>query len=268
MSNVIFCRSGSEAIEACWKMARHYFVEIGEPPLSKFIAHRQSYHGITLGTLCVGGRLAARAPFINMLIEVEHVSPCYAYRERAAGETATAYRRCLAGELDARIAQLVPHNVAAFVAETIAGTTLGAVPAVPGYFKAIRDVCDRHGVLLSVDEVMSGMGLTGTLHACEQEGIATLRCPHGVWRNLSQRGGAAARPLRPKKEGNGRPCLPTAGLILLLRCRYQNLDQILSGQGGDANAGPLRRIGAVHPLIPGAVHLRLAGHVGDEHSGA
>jgi adenosylmethionine-8-amino-7-oxononanoate aminotransferase len=172
MSNVVFCSSGSEAIEACLKLARHYFVEIGEPSRSKFIARRQSYHGITLGALSIGGRQAARAPFMEMLIDVEHVSPCYAYRERGGDETAEGYGERLAGELDARIRQLGPARVAAFVAETVAGATLGAVPAVPGYFKAIREVCDRHGVLLVLDEVMSGMGRTGTLHACEQEGIA------------------------------------------------------------------------------------------------
>ena len=107
-----------------------------------------------------------------MLIDVEHISPCYAYRERGSDETAVAYGERLAGELDARIRQLGPARVAAFVAETVAGATLGAVPAVPAYFKAIREVCDRHGVLLILDEVMSGMGRPGTLHACEQEGIA------------------------------------------------------------------------------------------------
>jgi len=170
-SNVVFCSSGSEAIEACLKMARHYFVEVGEPRRSKFIARRQSYHGITLGALSVGGRATARAPFIDMLVDVGHVSPCYAYRERGADETDEAYGLRLAGELDAKLRQLGPQNVAAF-AETVAGATLGAAPAVPGYFKAIREVCDRHGVLLILDEVMSGMGRTGTLHACDQEGIA------------------------------------------------------------------------------------------------
>jgi adenosylmethionine-8-amino-7-oxononanoate aminotransferase len=171
ISNVVFCSSGSEAIEACLKMARHYFVETGEPSRTRFIARRQAYHGITVGAMSVGGRMPARAPYAGMLLDVAHVSPCYEYRERGADETPEAYGRRLAAELDATIKELGPRNVAAFIAETVVGATLGAAAAVPGYFKAVREVCDRHGVLLILDEVMSGMGRTGTLFACEQEGV-------------------------------------------------------------------------------------------------
>ena len=172
ISNVYFCGSGSEAIEACLKMARHYFVEKGELQRTKFISRRQSYHGITLGALSVGGRMKDRAPFSEILFDAHHVSPCFEYRGRRADETPEAYGARLAAELEAKIVELGPRNVAAFVAETVVGATLGAATAVPGYFKRVREVCDRHGVLLILDEVMSGMGRTGTLHACEQEGIA------------------------------------------------------------------------------------------------
>jgi adenosylmethionine-8-amino-7-oxononanoate aminotransferase len=172
MSNVFFCGSGSEAIEACLKMARHYFVERGETQRTKFISRRQSYHGITLGALSVGGRMKDRAPFAEMLFDVHHVSPCFEYRDRRPDETPEAYGERLAAELEAKIIELGPRNVAAFVAETVSGATLGCATAVPSYFKRVREVCDRHGVLLILDEVMSGMGRTGTLHACEQEGIA------------------------------------------------------------------------------------------------
>ena len=107
-----------------------------------------------------------------MLFDVQHVSPCFEYRGRRADETPEAYGARLAAELEAKIIELGPRNVAAFIAETVVGATLGAATAVPGYFKRVREVCDRHGVLLILDEVMSGMGRTGTLHACEQEGIA------------------------------------------------------------------------------------------------
>jgi len=172
MSNVFFCGSGSEAIEACLKMARHYFVEKGERQRTKFISRRQSYHGITLGALSVGGRFKDRAPFAEMLFDVQHVSPCFEYRDRRPDETPEAYGERLAAELETKIIELGPRNVAAFVAETVSGATLGCATAVPGYFKRVREVCDRYGVLLILDEVMSGMGRTGTLHACEQEGIA------------------------------------------------------------------------------------------------
>ncbi len=171
MDHVYFVSGGSEAVEAALKMARQYFVEIGEPQRSVFVARRQSYHGNTLGALAVGGNEARRRQFAPLLIDVKHVAPCYAYRDQRAHETAEAYGARLAAELDATIAACGEQRVIAFVAETVGGATGGAVTPVPGYFKAVREVCDRHGVLLILDEVMCGMGRTGTLHACEQEGV-------------------------------------------------------------------------------------------------
>jgi adenosylmethionine-8-amino-7-oxononanoate aminotransferase len=171
ISHVYFVSGGSEAIETALKLARQYFVEHGEPGRKHFIARRQSYHGNTLGALAVGGNEWRRKQFAPLLIDVAHVSPCYEYRERANGETPDAYGERLARELDAKIMELGPDSVIAFVAETVVGATLGAVPAVPGYFRRVREVCDRHGILLILDEVMCGMGRTGTLHACEQEKV-------------------------------------------------------------------------------------------------
>ena len=172
IGHVFFVSGGSEAIEAALKLARQYFVERGEPQRRYIIARRQSYHGITLGALAVGGREQARAAFAPLLIEAHHVSPAYEYRGRRADETPQDYAERLAQELEAKLHELGGGNVIAFVAETVVGATLGAVPAVGGYFKRVRDICDRHGVLLILDEVMCGMGRTGTLHACEQEGIS------------------------------------------------------------------------------------------------
>ena len=172
MASVFFCSSGSEAIEACLKMARHYFVETGELKRVNFISRRQSYHGITLGALAVGGRMKDRAAFAEMLMTGHHISPCFDYRGRRPDETAEQYGLRVADELEAKILELGPETVCAFVAETVVGATLGAATAAPGYFKRIREICDRYGVLLILDEVMCGMGRTGTLHACEQEGVA------------------------------------------------------------------------------------------------
>lgn len=172
ISHVYFASSGSEAIEAALKLARQYYVERGEPQRRAIVARRQSYHGITLGALSVGGRPLQRAPFESLLVRTHHVSPVYEYRERRADETQQAYSERLARELEDNIAALGGENVIAFVAETVVGATLGAVPAVPGYFQRVREICDRHGILLVLDEVMCGMGRTGTLHACEQEGIS------------------------------------------------------------------------------------------------
>jgi len=171
MSHAYLVSGGSEAVEAALKMARQYFLEIGQPERSHFIARRQSYHGNTLGALAVGGNAWRRRQFAPLLIDVTHVSPCYPYRDLQDGETPEAYGQRLARELDETIQRIGPGKVLAFVAETVGGATAGVLVPVPGYFKAVREVCDRHGVLLILDEVMSGMGRCGTLHACEQEGV-------------------------------------------------------------------------------------------------
>jgi adenosylmethionine-8-amino-7-oxononanoate aminotransferase len=171
LDKVYFVSGGSEAVEAALKLARQYFVEKGEPQRRTLIGRRQSYHGNTLGALAVGGNAWRRRQFEPLLIEARHVSPCYAYRGRHAGESDAAYGERLAAELEAEIAALGADRVMAFVAETVAGATLGAVPPVPGYFKRVREICDRHGILLILDEVMCGMGRCGSLHAFEQEGV-------------------------------------------------------------------------------------------------
>jgi len=172
LESVYFVSGGSEAVETALKLARQYFVEIGQPARKHVIARRQSYHGNTLGALAAGGNEWRRRQFEPLLIDVSHVSPCYAYREQHDGETAEQFASRLAQELEAEILRLGADNVMAFIAEPVVGATLGAVTAVPGYFKQVREVCDRHGVLLILDEVMCGMGRTGSLFAAEQEGIS------------------------------------------------------------------------------------------------
>jgi hypothetical protein len=171
LTKAYFVSDGSEAIEAALKLARQYFLEVGEPQRTKVIARRQSYHGNTLGALATGGNTFRRAPFEPLLVDVAHVAPCYPYRDQATGETPETYGERLARELEAEIGRLGPATVIAFVAETVCGATLGAQPPVPGYFRRIREVCDRHGVLLILDEVMCGMGRCGTLYACEAEDV-------------------------------------------------------------------------------------------------
>ncbi|WP_175729349.1 aspartate aminotransferase family protein [Burkholderia ambifaria] len=171
LEHVYFVSGGSEAIEAALKLARQYFVEKGEPQRRHFIARRQSYHGNTLGALAIGGNAWRREPFLPLLIEAHHVSPCYAYRDQHAGETDEAYAQRLADELEQKIVELGAENVAAFVAETVVGATAGAVPPVRTYLKKIRAVCDKYGVLMILDEIMSGMGRTGYLFACDEDGV-------------------------------------------------------------------------------------------------
>ena len=164
---------GSEAIEAGIKLARQYFIEIGQPQRQRFIARRQSYHGNTLGALAAGGNAWRREPYAPLLSSAfSHVTPAFAYHEKRDSESEVDFVARLAAELETEFQRLGPENVAAFIAEPVVGATAGCVPAPEGYFRAVREICDRHGALLILDEVMCGMGRTGTRHAWEQEGIA------------------------------------------------------------------------------------------------
>lgn len=171
LDRVYFVSGGSEAVEAAIKLARQYHVENGEPERRHLIARRQSYHGNTLGALAAGGNAWRRQQFSPLLIDVHHIAPCYEYAERTEAETLEAYAARTANELELEIQRLGPETVMAFIAEPVVGATIGAVPAVGDYYKRIREICDRHGVLLILDEVMCGMGRTGHLFACEADGI-------------------------------------------------------------------------------------------------
>ena len=171
IDRVYFVSGGSEAVEAAIKLGRQYFLEKGQDR-HRVIARRQSYHGNTLGALAAGGNQWRRRQFAPLLVETTHISPCYEYRGRRADEGAFAYGQRVANELEAEIERLGPETVMAFIAEPVVGATLGAVPPVDGYFKRIREICDRYGILLILDEVMCGMGRTGSLFACEQDGIS------------------------------------------------------------------------------------------------
>lgn len=179
-------------MEAAIKMAVQYFTELPEPQPQRinFIARKQSYHGNTLGSLAVGHHVARRSTYEKILSKNAHyVSQCYPYRDMRADETVEAYVARLAQELEDKFQELGPDTVCAFVAETMAGSvrelsqtsavqstntlrqTLGCVPPLPGYLKAMKKVCERHGALLILDEVICGMGRTGTLHTWQQEDV-------------------------------------------------------------------------------------------------
>jgi adenosylmethionine-8-amino-7-oxononanoate aminotransferase len=172
IEKVYLVSGGSEAVEAALKLARQYFIEKGEASRQHIIARKQSYHGNTLGALATGGNEARRKAFAPLLIETTHISPCYEYRNRQGNESVYDYGQRVANELETEIKRLGAENVMAFVAEPVVGATAGVLSPVEGYFTRIREICDNHGVLLILDEVMCGMGRTGTLFACEQDGIA------------------------------------------------------------------------------------------------
>ncbi len=172
MARVYFVGSGSEAVEAAIKMARQCQIERGQPGRHVVISRRQSYHGNTLGALARSGSEARRAPYAAMLPERTQIDPCFYYRYAAPGETPEAYGRRAADALEAEILRIGPEHVAAFLAETVVGATSGAVTPAPGYFKRIREICDRYGVLLICDEVMCGVYRTGPFLACADEGVS------------------------------------------------------------------------------------------------
>ena len=172
LDRVYFVSGGSEAIEAALKLARQFHVENGEPSRHHIIARKQSYHGNTLGALAAGGNKWRRNQFEPILIDASHIAPCYEYVDKTKEETSYDYGQRVAQELEDEILRLGYDKVMAFIVEPVVGATMGAVPAVPGYFKRVRDICDKYGVLLILDEVMCGMGRTGHLFASEFDGIS------------------------------------------------------------------------------------------------
>jgi adenosylmethionine-8-amino-7-oxononanoate aminotransferase len=258
LSNVYFVSGGSEAMEASLKLARQHFVEIGQPERTLFIGRRQSYHGNTLGALAVGGNEWRRKQFAPLLVDVLRVAPCYAYRDQREGESEASYTQRLLDELDATIVAAGPRRVIGFCAETVVGATAGAVPPTAGYFKGVREICDRHGVLWIDDEVMCGMGRTGTLHACEQEGVAPdlLVIAKGLGGGYQPIGAVLAheRVIAPLRDGSGmfqhgHTYLghPTACAAALAVQRVIERDHLLANvraQGAQLMAALRERLGA------------------------
>ncbi|KAL8709278.1 MAG: hypothetical protein Q9225_007478 [Loekoesia sp. 1 TL-2023] len=175
MSHCLFLCSGSEAIETALKLSRQYFLEL-KPPQPKrhiFISRRQSYHGATLGALAVSGHRARRAKYEPLMLpRMRQVSPCNEYRYKALGESTEMYVARLAQELEDEILAAGADEVCAFIAETVVGATTACMPPAPGYFQAMRNVCDKYGVLLILDEIMCGNGRCGSMHAWQAEGVA------------------------------------------------------------------------------------------------
>jgi adenosylmethionine-8-amino-7-oxononanoate aminotransferase len=175
MARLLTLSSGSEALEAALKLARQYYLELPDPqPQRKyFIARSPSYHGATLTTLGIGGHTSRRAPFEPLLeaVKTAKVSQCNTYRGSRPGETLAAYVARLRDELDDAFSRFPDGSVCAFVAEPVTGASTGTVPPAPGYLAAVKEVCEKHGALLILDEVMCGMGRTGTMHAWQQENV-------------------------------------------------------------------------------------------------
>ena len=227
LSRVYFVDSGSAAVETALKMARQYQIERGAPGRTRVISRRQSYHGNTLGALAVSGNLGRRAPYEPFLFEASRIDPCFEYRYARNGQTPEEYGRQAADSLEAEILRLGPETVMAFIAETVVGATTGAVPPVSGYLRRIREICDRHDVLLILDEVMCGAGRTGSFLACEQEGvvpdIVTLAKGWPVVISLSER---CCAPMKSMRR------LPPARALCQWPYLQRSCDRLCGGAGG------------------------------------
>ncbi|WP_227270113.1 aspartate aminotransferase family protein [Roseobacter weihaiensis] len=262
LDKVYFVSGGSEATEAAIKLARQYHVENGQPQRRHLIARQQSYHGNTLGALAAGGNMWRRQQFSPLLIDVSHIPPCYEYMLREASESTQEYGQRAAQELEEEILRLGPDTVMAFMAEPIVGATMGAVPAVDGYFRRIREICDTYGVLLILDEVMCGMGRTGDLFACDAEGIApdilciakglgagyqpigAMLCTGEIYQTIESGSGFF-------QHGHtyiGHPVATAAGLAVVKKIIGQNLADRAARQG-KVLAGALHRQLGQHPHI-------------------
>ena len=263
LDRVYFVSGGSEAMEASLKLCRQYFLEINQPQRSHVIARRQSYHGNTLGALSAGGNQWRRQPFEPLLSNgVSHIAPCYHYRDAEPGESLEEYGLRVANELEAEILRIGPEKVAAFLAEPVVGATSGAVAPVPGYFQRIREICDQYGILLVLDEVMCGMGRTGSLFACEQEGIApdVLCIAKGLGAGLQPIGAmlCTGTIYQAIAEGSGffqhghtyqgHPTACAAGIAVLQTMLEQNLPEQVKEKGSRLRQA-LQQQFAEHPNV-------------------
>ncbi len=262
LDRVYLVSGGSEATEAAVKLARQYFVEIGQPERHRLIARRQSYHGNTLGALSVGGNAWRRAQFSPLLFDVSHITPCYDYVNRCAAESEFEYGQRAAQELEDEILRLGPDSVMAFLAEPVVGATMGAVPAVQGYFRRIREICDRYGVLLILDEVMCGMGRTGHLFACECDGVDPdiLLVAKGLGAGYQPIGAmlCTGRIYSAIEEGSGffqhghtylgHPVASAAALAVLKKLTGQRLVDRVSTMGDHLRRALMERFGQ-HPHV-------------------
>lgn len=172
LEKAFFVCSGSEAVEAALKIARQYHFERGQPERIHFVSRKQSYHGNTMGAMSVSSNLARKVPYYGFgHPHVSYVTPAYAYRYKDKDETEEQFTQRLLKELEDEFLRIGPEKIVAFLAETVVGATSGCVPPPPGYLRGVRELCDKYGVLLILDEIMCGTGRTGTFFAFEQEGV-------------------------------------------------------------------------------------------------
>ncbi len=171
LGHMVFVTGGSEAVESCLKLALQYQTAVGRTSRRRFIARERSWHGNTLGALSVSGFVERQAAFEGALMPVVRLSPANEYRPIGDAVTPEEAGAAAARELEEAILSAGPETIAAFIFEPVVGAAGGCVPAPPGYARAVRAICDRHGVVMIADEVMCGAGRCGTWRALERDGV-------------------------------------------------------------------------------------------------
>ncbi|HEY7033229.1 MAG TPA: aspartate aminotransferase family protein [Thermomicrobiales bacterium] len=261
LERVWFVSGGSEATENAVKMALQYQRDRGNAGKHLVVGRWGSFHGATLGSLSYGGNTGRRRKYAPVMMPAEHTEPCFPYRCTANGACPPCDLSC-AHHLERTIRRLGPENVAAFIAEPVVGATLGAVPATPGYFQEIRDICDRYDVLFIADEVMTGFGRTGLKFGIDHWGVVPdlIACAKGIAAGYAPLGAVIAKPEivgEVKRRGNsfvightasGNPMSCAVGVAVL---RYV-LDHDLIRHSAEVGAYFLTRLQDLkdrHPLI-------------------
>lgn len=171
LGHMVFVTGGSEAVESCLKLALQYQTAVGRTSRRRFIARERSWHGNTLGALSVSGFVERQAAFEGALMPVVRLSPANEYRPIGDAVTPEEAGAAAARELEEAILSAGPETIAAFIFEPVVGAAGGCVPAPPGYARAVRAICDRHGVVMIADEVMCGAGRCGSWRALERDGV-------------------------------------------------------------------------------------------------
>lgn len=170
LNHVFFANSGSEAVDTALKIALAYHRARGEGARTRLIGRERGYHGVGFGGISVGGIVANRKVFGPMLAGVDHLPHTHSLKDMAFSRGLPAWGTHLAEDLERIVALHDASTIAAVIVEPVAGST-GVLPPPQGYLKRLRDICDKHGILLIFDEVITGFGRTGTAFAAETFGV-------------------------------------------------------------------------------------------------
>ena len=196
LDHVFFCNSGSEAVDTALKIALAYHSLRGEGGRTRLIGRERGYHGVGFGGISVGGIVSNRRHFGTLLAGVDHLPATYDRDKQAFTKGEPAWGAHLADELEKIVALHDPSTIAAVIVEPVAGST-GVLPPPKGYLQRLRGICDKYGILLIFDEVITGFGRLGYAFAAERYGVVPdmITFAKGVTSGTAPMGGVVAKKL-------------------------------------------------------------------------